>query len=176
MRIPVFLSCPTDLSPGQGKERTRIIAALRAEGFEWRSLGRTDYPTNCPLREVLAIARHCSGGVVLGYSQFKTRSGIWKSGGLSEKRVRGLTLFPTPWNNLEAGVLYALGLPLLVFCEDGVSGGIFDPGATETFIHRIPHSSPTRTAKNELRAIVAKWGTDVRRHYYGGEPPMHASR
>jgi hypothetical protein len=32
----------------------------------------------------------------------------------------------TPWNQLEAGVLYALGLPLLVFREAGIEGGVFD--------------------------------------------------
>lgn len=50
-------------------------------------------------------------------------------------------LFPSPWNHLESGILFGLHLPLLVFAEEGVSGGVFDRGVTDVFIHRMP--SPT---------------------------------
>ena len=31
-----------------------------------------------------------------------------------------------------------MGLPLLVFKEDGISGGVFDSGVTDVFIHKMP--------------------------------------
>jgi len=34
------------------------------------ALGRSDYPAEFPLREVLVIARHCAGGIILGFEQF----------------------------------------------------------------------------------------------------------
>jgi hypothetical protein len=66
MRIPVFVSCPTSLSPSQEAARTVIIQQLDDNDLEARALGRSDYPTELPLRDVLLIARHCSDGVILG--------------------------------------------------------------------------------------------------------------
>ena len=66
MKIPVFVSSPTSLSPSQEAARTIIIRQLDDNDLEARALGRSDYPTELPLREVLLIARHCSGGIILG--------------------------------------------------------------------------------------------------------------
>jgi hypothetical protein len=62
-------------------------------------------------------------------------------------------LFPTPWNHIEAGILHGLGLPLLVFAEDGISGGVFDRGVTDVFIHRMPSPSMSPSAKKALSAV-----------------------
>ena len=67
MRIPVFVSCPTSLSTKQDASRNLILAELKNCGLEPRALGRSDYPTDYPLREVLVIAKHCSGGIILGF-------------------------------------------------------------------------------------------------------------
>jgi hypothetical protein len=77
-------------------------------GLELRALGRTDYPAKAPMAEILMLARRCAGGVIFGFSQFQTDKGIWKQGTPDEKRQRGTIAFPTPWNHLEATVLYAL--------------------------------------------------------------------
>ena len=71
MKIPVFVSCPTSLSPSQEAARTVIVQQLDDNDLEPRALGRSDYPTELPLREVLLIARHCSGGIILGFEQFR---------------------------------------------------------------------------------------------------------
>jgi hypothetical protein len=115
MEIPVFVSCPTNLSPDQENARSVVLRQLRRYKLTPRSLGRSDYPTELPLREVLVIARHCAGGVILGFEQFRSMDGISKPGTAEEKRLRSATPFPTPWNNLEAGILFGLGIPLLFF-------------------------------------------------------------
>ena len=70
MKIPVFVSCPTSLSPSQEQARIVIIQQLDDNDLEPRALGASDYRTELPLREVLLIARHCSGGIILGFEQF----------------------------------------------------------------------------------------------------------
>jgi hypothetical protein len=87
MKIPVFVSSPTSLSPSQEAARTVIIQQLDDNDLEPRALGRSDYPTELPLREVLLIARHCSGGVILGFEQCRADSGVLKPGTPAEKRV-----------------------------------------------------------------------------------------
>ena len=138
MKIPVFVSAPTDVNPIQEKSRQLIINQLNALQLEPRALGRGDYPAELPLREVYNIARHCAGGIVLGFIQFETGAGIWKKGTPTEKAQSGLGAFPTPWNQLEAGILFGLRLPLLIFREPNVTGGVFDQGVTDVFVHPMP--------------------------------------
>jgi len=167
MKIPVFVSCPTDLNKVQEAARTIIIKELDELGMEARALGRTDYPSDFPLREVLVLAKHCSGGVILGLEQFYTSSGIWKRGikKITKKQTKPIG-FPTPWNNLEAGILFSLGIPLLVFKEAMVSGGVFDAGVTDVFIHKMPIGKLSVKNKRALREVMLNWQRKVRAYYY----------
>lgn len=168
-RIPVFVSCPSVLNADQAAVRTALYAELEAFHLEPRTLGRSDFPTVGPLTEVLVLARHCSGGLILGFSQLIVRDGIAKAGTAEEAQVddgSGLCA-PTPWNQLEAGVLFSLGLPLLVFREDGVQGGVFDPGLTDVFVHKMPMAAPGEEERTALREVFLKWQGEVRAKYYG---------
>lgn len=165
MRIPVFMSAPTSLNPDQESVRNRIVKLLRSQGLEPRALGRQEYPTDYPLREVAVIAKHCSGGIILGFEQLLVRSGIAKRGTQAEQTVKNVRI-PTPWNNLEAGILFGLGLPLLIFREEGLGGGVFDNGVTDIFVQNMPPATATRGDSDELRELILKWQSRVREHYY----------
>jgi hypothetical protein len=166
MRIPVFVSCPTRLNPGQDSSRQVILQELDYLMLEPRALGRSDYPTDLPLREVYVMATHCSGGVILGFEQFFAQDGILKRGTKEERAVDDGTAYPTAWNHLEAGILFGLGLPLLVFREEGIGGGIFDPGVTDVFVHHMPAPDIAENKRQELREVFLKWQARVREHYY----------
>lgn len=166
MKIPVFISSPTCLSDEQEAVRKMILRELDRSGLEARAVGRSDYPTELPLREVLVLAKHCSGGIILGFEQFQAHSGIWKRDTPEEKITNSATPFPSAWNNLEAGILYSFGLPLLVFAEHGISGGVFDRGVTDVFIHDMPTSKMPSNKKNALSSVFQKWQASVRNHYY----------
>lgn len=168
MKIPVFVSSPTKLNAAQQKSRDAIFTTLDAFGLEPRALGQSDYPTRLPLREVLTIARHCAGSMILGFEQHfaptvEIRRGLAKDeGGGSATNV----LYPTPWNNLEAGILFALGLPQLVFREPGIIGGIFDNGVSDVFIHPMPTPDASGRLDKPVFDVLLKWQADVRRRYY----------
>jgi hypothetical protein len=166
MKIPVFVSAPTVLSSSQEAARRLILRELEHNGLEWRALGRSDYPTELPLREVFTIARHCAGGVILGFSQFRADAGVWMPDTSDQKAITSPVFFSTPWNQLEAGILFSLGLPLLVFKDSGISGGVFDHGVTDVFIHPIPSASMSPKDKKALRAVFLKWQASVRNYYY----------
>lgn len=162
----MFVSAPTSLNPEQEASRTSVVRLLKAQGMEPRALGRREYPVDYPLREVAVIAKHCSGGVILGFEQFRSVRGVRKPGTAEESAVRTPVSFPTPWNHLEAGILFGLRLPLLIFRERGVTGGIFDNGVTDVFVHDMPAVPATRSQQEELREVVARWQAKVRSHYY----------
>lgn len=166
MLIPVFGSSPTLLSAEQDLARRLILGELNAVGLEWRSIGQTDYPSSFPLREVLTLAKHCAGGVVLGFSQFESSRGISKKGTIDEEKVKQRVDFPTPWNQLEAGILFALSKPLLVFRENGIEGGIFDNGVSDLFIQQMPHGMLRGKKRKAFREVLQKFAAEVHTHYY----------
>jgi hypothetical protein len=166
MKIPVFVSAPSVLSTAQEASRRLVLRELESIGLDPRTLGRSDYPTELPLREVTIIARHCAGGVILGFIQFRADTGVLKPNTNGAKIISTPTPFPTPWNQLEAGILLALGLPLLVFKESDISGGVFDNGVTDVFIHPMPSGTINTQERKALHAVFLKWQTSVRSHYY----------
>ena len=169
MLIPVFVSMPNTLNRKQSEAQQLVLGELGHQGIEARTLGRTDYPTSFPLREVLTLAKHCSGGLILGFSQFEAIAGTWKKGTPFKRSVvkNKPSHFPTPWNQLEAGILFALNVPLLVFRESDVSGGVFDNGVTDLFVHPMPAPDAEYSERKALREVFQKWTAQVRAHYYG---------
>ncbi len=166
MKIPVFVSCPTTLTSAQNDSREVVLRELSRQGLEPRALGRSDYPTDLPLREVGVIAKHCSGGVVLGFEQFRALTGVSKRDTPEERQVASDTLFPSSWNHLEAGILFGMRLPLLVFREPGITGGVFDNGVTDAFVHTMPTKAMSAGNRSALREVFLKWQARVREHYY----------
>lgn len=166
MAIPVFVSCPTSLSEGQSASRAQILRQLKRFNLEPRALGRSDYPTELPLREVLLLARHCSGGLILGFEQYRSLKGVHKPGTPEEREHEAHVSMPTPWNHLEAGILFGLRLPILIFREKEIAGGVFDPGVSDVYIHEMPSSTDTGARKAALGDVFLKWQAEVRRHYY----------
>jgi hypothetical protein len=166
VEIPVFVSCPTSLNSEQEASRAAILRQLKRFNLEPRALGRSDYPTEFPLREVLLLARHCSGGLILGFEQHRSLTGVFKPGTAEERPQDGVTRIPTAWNHLEAGILFGLRLPILIFREKGVGGGVFDPGVTDVFIHDMPSATDARARKAALGDVFLKWQASVRDHYY----------
>jgi hypothetical protein len=132
----VFVSKPTTISDVQSKFCNNLEAALRVRGLRLRILGTTDYSNKAPLLGVLQLLNGCEGVIVLGLKQIIVKDCIEKEG--TNKRQEGRRFFlPTAWNHLEGGIAFALNLPLLIICEEGVEGGIFDRGVTDKFIHHI---------------------------------------
>jgi hypothetical protein len=168
MKIPVFVSCPTKLNRRQNRSREQILRELGRLQLEPRALGRSDYPSEFPLREVSVIAKHCSGGIILGFQQFIATAGIWKPGTKEKRSLSGgkTEHFPSPWNHLEAGIIFGLQLPLLIFREEPVRGGVFDEGVTDVFIHSISYKKLQDAKLEAFREVLLKWSAKVREHYY----------
>jgi hypothetical protein len=112
------------------------------------------------------MVRHCSGGVILGFEQLRVTAGTIKSrSGRAEKIKKSISI-PTAWNHLEAGVLFNHGIPIMIFKEPDVEGGVFDRGVTDVFIQPMPTESLSNEGLEDLDAVFQKWAGKVREHYY----------
>ncbi len=120
------------------------------------------------MKEVYVIAKHCHGGLILGFEQFQATTGVWKRHTNEARKVNrsAPVSFASPWNQLEAGILFGLKLPLLIFREAGVYGGVFDVGTTEVFVHSMPPPQMTKDKRKELKEVFLKWHAEVSRVYY----------
>ena len=169
MRIPVFVSAPSadNLSPAQEQSGAIINEMITRYKLEWRALGRSDYPNDLPLKEVLRMVKHCSGGIVLGFEQFRSTQGESKPGSSKAQTTSSAVPFPTPWNQLEAGILFSTGLPMMIFREPGITGGVFDIGTSEVFVHPMPTEAMNSDALDDLDSVFQNWVGRVRQHYYG---------
>jgi hypothetical protein len=120
-----------------------------------RTLGKTDYPSRAPLDEVITLLDDCAGAVILGYPQIEVTAGLLKG-----QNIREPLLLPTEWNHIEAGLAYARRLPLLVIHHVGVGRGIFDRGATPTFLYERDLSAPAWPLSPDLQGAINKWKRD----------------
>lgn len=79
-----------------------MLDAIRpTPGRVFKRVGQ--YPTELPLREVLLLARHCSGGVILGFEQHRSLKGLRRPGTDEETRQDTPMKIPTPWNQPRRG-------------------------------------------------------------------------
>jgi hypothetical protein len=162
MQIPIFVSSPTDLNPEQQGVQDYILKKLEDLNLVAHTLGRSDYPMQSSLHEVYVLGRHCSGAVILGFEQTYAERAVSKRGSAAETVKQDLSI-PTPWNHLEAGIMFSLRIPLLILREPSITGGIFDAGTVDGFVHALP-------AKDEppdrINQILQRWSALVMGHYY----------
>jgi hypothetical protein len=88
-------------------------------------------------------------------------------GQLSESKVDSEPVrLPSRWNQIEGGILFGLRLPLLIFREEGVEGGIFDMGSSDIFIQPMPGPKTPHRAMRDVKLVIEHWAASVRKTYY----------
>jgi hypothetical protein len=182
-RIPVFASVPSKLDEQQSASKRYVYEQLTRVALEPRTVGASDRGMYNPLHEVRTLARHCAGGIILGYRQISAKRAYAKTldeeseGLVVETMIREYHA-PTPWNQLETGILFGLGLPLFVLKQDKIAGGIFDEGASDVLVHPMPMPGPgwnpaqphvlnNPRAAQGFEAALMRWQGLVRAEYYG---------
>jgi hypothetical protein len=91
------------------------------------------------------MMNECEGAVILGLKTIIAQQSIKKNETDKKYAERNDIFLPTPWNHLEAGIAFALDLPLLIIREEGVEGGIFDVGVTDGPILQIDLSAENKS-------------------------------
>lgn len=158
--IPIFLSTPNALSPAQMASKAHIMRLIEGEGLLPRTVGTSDVPSQFPLKEAAILARACYGGVILGFEQgyaavYQSKRGTKATREEPDKR------FATPWNNIESGMLFALRKPILVFRQKDISGGIFDHGVSDVFVHELPDAELTEAELSPIARVIKQWSSEV---------------
>lgn len=150
----VFISRPNWIAPEFQQGVGTFIALLKTYDLNPRTLGVSDHPTDSPLDEVITILGQCVGVIILGYPQMKVEKGNLKGKDIPSNIP---ILLGTEWNHIEAGLAYAKGLPLLVIHHIGVSRGIFDRGALNTFLYEVDLTHNAWVSDGSMLGAITAW-------------------
>ena len=82
--------------------------------------------------KVISVVRQklsaCDGAVVVAFTRYEIEKGAEFPKSKAEKAIAGMKI-PTMWNQLEGGIAYGLGVPLLILAERGLDRqGILSDG------------------------------------------------
>lgn len=164
MTIPVFVSLPRMVDRSQQRFVVVMRANLERLGLEPMTVSYVERGGESPLKVVLDIARTCYGGIILGLMQRMSYSGL--AGNRPDSGTQGYAGIThwgaTPWNQLEAGVLFALDLPLIIFRESGIVGGIFDRDSSDNPVHNIQPNGVSGETEKWLNQVLNDWHRRVR--------------
>lgn len=165
----VFISIGTPYADEQGKFLDALIELLRDCDIEPRAVNKTDFFTANPLKEISRIMRECDAAIIVAYQRTYFDSGVEKPKSAHETALSAVR-YPTPWNQIEAAMAVALGLPLIVMVETGLRQEGLLEDKFDWYIERLPISGDAFADKS-VRRRIAEWCRRVQT-----ETPSRASR
>ena len=133
-----------------------FISLLDMMDLNPRTLGKTDYPSDAPLDEVLRILDNCSGMIVLGAPQISVEKGTLKC-----QPIDDVLKLATEWNQIEAALAHSRKMPLLIIHDKGVSRGIFDRGTLGSFIHEVDFNDAHWSDVSSIKGALKTWKSKV---------------
>jgi hypothetical protein len=161
MTTSIFLSIGRTATTEQSHFVQEVEKLLKEYHLRPRTVGRTDFTTGKPLKKILNVMKSCSGTVVIAFERFHYESGIELRGGPEQTSLRDVSL-PTVWNQVEAGMAYALGHPLLAIAESHLHNeGLLEDGY-DWFIKWVD-LTPASLHSDEFIATFEKWVKNVER-------------
>ena len=116
----VFVSRPLNLPDEFQKALDGLLEFMVSQGLTPRTLGVSEYTIENPLDAVIDMVDECDGAVILGYPQFE----------ISKVEEDEPVHVSSPWNHIEAALVYDRGKPMMIVTHTDVNRGIFDRGTT----------------------------------------------
>lgn len=179
MAINVFLSRPTPHEEGQKLLLNRIVRRLERRGLTARTIGDTDYGRE-PMPHIRSVMMDCNGLLGIGFRRFHIASGSDRPQSITDSHSHGdieNRWLTSPYIHLEAAIAFQIGLPVLLFAEEGV----IQEGALESGVMIMyPPTFDSRTAQSrrrfleslQWRQLIDTWEGEVQEVVHAkGQPP-----
>lgn len=163
MTIDVFLSVGRTSTPEQETFISAVEELLSSKGLRPRTVGRTDFTVQKPLRPILDLMESCSGAIIIAFERFHFERGVEFPGGPNWTPQADIRL-PTVWNQIEATMAYTLGKPLLAVADSRLRDeGLLEDGY-DWFVKWLD-LTPASLADPAFLAIFDEWGKKVESCY-----------
>lgn len=153
--LNVFVSVGSTCTEQQEAFVRAVEDRLRSEGLVPHTVGRNTFSADAPLKAITELMDSCSGAMVIALERCYFSSGVEKRGGPNELPLHDVKV-PTPWNQIEAAMAYARGLPLMVVVEESLKcEGLLEPGY-DWYVQKVKPEAAALN-RNEFNGILASW-------------------
>lgn len=163
MPINVFLSVGRTATPEHSEFISAIETLLAAHEMVPRTVGRSDFADEKPLKRIRDVLNECSGTIVVALERMHASDAVEFYESESPIALSGIKL-PTVWNQIEAAMAYTLGHPLLAIVETGLrSEGLLEEGYDwyVKWVSLDPHS----LTQPEFMKSFADWKSNVGKYH-----------
>lgn len=159
----VFISHGTPFNDYQKKFLDLIDNELKKNELKPVNLGRNNWSYKSPLKPIKRIMGTCKAAIIIGLERHHSYIGYDKEFSESHKEIIHKRS-STPWVQIEAGMAYQLGFPLLILKDKEVyAEGILDPNHSEFFVFEFDLEKNQVELTNELQQILLSWIRRVKR-------------
>ncbi len=132
---------------------------LIQNGFTPRTVGRTDFAQDKPLKLIGEVMAQCSGTIVIALERLHIQQGQELRGGDKESELKNCNI-PTVWTQIEAAMAYTLGHPLLAIVESGLRPEGFLEEGYDWYIEWLD-LDPNSLSAPHFVAAFEKWKQKV---------------
>jgi hypothetical protein len=155
----IFVSVGVTATEKQEAFVRAVEERLRSEGIIPHTVGRNTFSSDAPLKTVTELMDKCHGAVVVALERTYFPSGLERRGGTKETKLSEVK-FPSPWNQIEAGMAFTRGLPIMVIVEEGLrSEGLLEHGY-EWYIQCVEPAAAALTT-SEFNGVLSSWKQKV---------------
>jgi hypothetical protein len=155
--INVFISHSTPSNKFQEEFLYLIESELKKYCLNPTNLGKNNWDFRSPLKPIKEIMSTCKAAIIIGMERHHSYIGYEKEFTEDSKElIHKYTT--TPWIQIEAGMAYQAGLPLLILKERKVfAEGILDPQLSDYFVFEFVVEKQQIELSKELKAIILSW-------------------
>jgi hypothetical protein len=181
-RIPTFLSIANPFNDQQRKFLNRVIQEMLDNLLLPRTLGVGEQGYETPLTLIRRIVFSSYGCLAIAFRRVQIINLISRPG-TPDQTEYSTGWLTSPYIQIEASMAYQQGLPLLILREngvvnDGVLGGILEPGAAPLFIpfFNVDTDAQIEAFFNSIfwRDPFLRWVADVREYFEAKTEPLFA--
>jgi hypothetical protein len=160
--INVFISHPTPYSKQQEVFLSLIQLELKKYNLNPINLGQNNWNFRSPLQPIKEIMGTCVAAIVIGLERHHSLIGYEKE--FSKKSKERIHKYSSsPWIQIEAGMAYQAGLPLLILKDEKVfPEGILDPQISDSFVFEFELKALQKQISLELQQMILSWVKHIR--------------
>jgi hypothetical protein len=115
----IFISAGSPSTAEQQRFLDSLMDAIREGGHHPRVINRTDPLYEQPLTGIRKVLSQCDGALIAAYERIHIKAGSERRNSDKETVIQNAAI-TTPWNQIEAAMAYAMGLPILIVCQESV--------------------------------------------------------
>jgi hypothetical protein len=155
MAKKVFLSCGRCFTPQQEAFVRSFEDYLRTEELEPKTVGRTAFSSEAPLKPIRNLIAESQGAIVLAFERTHIAQGADKRGSKDSTPLSDVPV-TTVWNQIEGAMAYCHDLPIMMLAQKGLkSEGLVEKGY-DWFVQWIDLDQAV-FASSEFRGVFQDW-------------------